>query len=171
MVFSAQKIHLKEFSCDPKLKPLSHYPILKNGVLIYGHNKMPRQDIKILSEGEIKENLKDIPGWEYKEIRNISKPSDISESSKIHDEKKQEFLSNKISKEFKFREFLDVLAFLVKIAPFFEKNDHHPDMHIYYSKVLFELTRWDVGGKVTDMDFVTAKEIENLYRDFQKFMT
>ena len=106
---------------------------------------MVRSDIKILSEEEIKERLKEIPGWEYKE--------------------------NKLSKEFKFREFLDVLAFLVKMAPFFEKNDHHPDIHIFYSRVLFELTRWDADGKVTDMDFITAIEIENLYKDFHKFMT
>lgn len=100
-----------------------------------------REDIKILSEEEIFENLKELPGWEYKD--------------------------GKISKEFKFKEFLDVLAFLVKISPFFEKNDHHPDMHIFYSKVLFELTRWDARGKVTGMDFITAKEIERVYLDFK----
>ena len=103
---------------------------------------MARKDIKILSQEEIQEKLKKIPGWEYKD--------------------------NKISKEFKFKEFLDVLAFLVKIAPFFEKNDHHPDMHIYYSKVLFELTRWDADGKVTDMDFTTAKEIDRVFKEFEK---
>lgn len=60
--------------------------------------------------------------------------------------------------------------FLVKMTPFFEKNDHHPDMHIYYSKVLFELTRWDAGGKVTDMDFKTANEIEKVYEEFRVMM-
>jgi 4a-hydroxytetrahydrobiopterin dehydratase len=103
---------------------------------------MVREDIHILGEEEINEKLKEIPGWEYKD--------------------------NKISKEFKFKEFLDVLAFLVKMSPFFEKNDHHPDMHIYYSKVLFELTRWDADGKVTDMDFITANEIERMFKEFDK---
>ena len=102
---------------------------------------MSREDIHILNEEEINERLKELPGWEYK--------------------------GNKISKEFKFREFLDVLAFLVKMAPFFEKNDHHPDMHIYYSKVLFELTRWDADGKVTDLDFITAEEIERVFKEFE----
>ena len=101
-----------------------------------------RKDIHILSEDEILERLKELPGWSFKE--------------------------NKISKEFKFREFMDVLMFLVKMAPFFEKNDHHPDMHIYYSKILFELTRWDVGGKVTDMDFITALEIEKVFKEFER---
>jgi 4a-hydroxytetrahydrobiopterin dehydratase len=105
---------------------------------------MVREDIHILEEGEILERLKELPGWEYKE--------------------------NKIVKEFKFGEFLNVLAFLVKMAPFFEKNDHHPDMHIFYSKVLFELTRWDVDGKVTDLDFITAHEIERVFLGFGKMI-
>lgn len=105
---------------------------------------MTRTDIHILSQEEINEKLKSFPGWQYKD--------------------------NKISKEFKFREFLDVLAFLVKISPFFEKNDHHPDLHVYYSKVLFELTRWDADGKVTDLDFITAAEIERLFTEFQKMI-
>ena len=91
------------------------------------------------AKDEILERLKDLPGWEYKD--------------------------NKLSKEIKFREFLDVLAFLVKMAPFFEKNDHHPDMHIYYNKIVFELQRFDIGGKVTNMDFEVAAEIERLYRE------
>jgi 4a-hydroxytetrahydrobiopterin dehydratase len=103
---------------------------------------MVREDIQVLSVEEINKKLKDIPGWQY--------------------------LDNKISKEFKFREFLDVLMFLVKMVPFFEKNDHHPDIHIYYSRVLFELSRWDAGGKVTDMDFTTASEIERVFADFEK---
>lgn len=105
---------------------------------------MPRPDIHILSEEQIQEKLEDFPGWEYKE--------------------------NKILKEFKFNDFMDVLAFIVKLSPFFEKNDHHPNIHIYYSKVLFELSRWDVGGKVTDMDFITAKEIERIFKEFERMM-
>ena len=38
------------------------------------------------------------------------------------------------------------------------------DIHIlnenFYSKRLFELQRFDVGGKITDMDFKTTREIE-----------
>ncbi len=101
----------------------------------------------ILSEEEIIEKLKEFPGWEYKDLN------------------KEGLSGNKIFKEFKFKDFMSVLVFIVRIAPFFEKNDHHPDMHIFYSKILFELTRWDIGGKVTDMDFVVAKEIERMYSE------
>ncbi|VVB78321.1 Putative pterin-4-alpha-carbinolamine dehydratase [uncultured archaeon] len=103
---------------------------------------MVRDDIHILSIEEINERLEKLPGWDYKD--------------------------NKISKEFKFPGFLEVVDFLVKIAPFFEKNDHHPDIKINYSKVLFELTRWDLDGKVTDMDFITAIEIERVFKEISK---
>jgi len=95
------------------------------------------ENIKILSEKEIEEKLKEFPGWIFK--------------------------NNKISKEFKFEDFMESLAFVVRLSSFCEKIDHHPDIHIFYSKVLFELSRYDVGGKVTDKDFKVAEEIERLY--------
>ena len=94
--------------------------------------------IKILTSGEITEKLKSVEGWIYKD--------------------------NKISKEFKFDDFMGSLNFINALAPFCEAEDHHPDTHIFYNKVLFELQRFDVGGKVTDKDFMVAEEIERLYK-------
>ena len=91
----------------------------------------------ILSQEEITSELASLPGWAYRD--------------------------NKISKEFKCNDFMDVLNFINALAPFCESLDHHPDIHIFYSKVLFELQRFDVGGKVTDKDFSVAREIERLY--------
>lgn len=90
-----------------------------------------------LSAGEIQEKLKTLSGWAYAD--------------------------NKIKKEFKFKDFMDSLDFINKMAPYFEKMDHHPDTHIFYNKVLFELQRFDIGGKVTERDFEVASEIERVY--------
>lgn len=95
-------------------------------------------DFKILSGEEIAEDLRRLPGWEYKD--------------------------NKISKQYEFNDFLDALAFINDLAPYFEKMDHHADMHIFYKKVLFELQRFDAGGKVTDKDMRVAQEIETRYK-------
>ena len=100
------------------------------------------KDLRILKEKEISERLKSFPGWKY----NKSK--------------------NNISKEFKFKSFMDALAFINKLAPISEKNDHHPDIHIFYTKILFELQRFSVGGKVTERDFFIASEIERLYKEY-----
>jgi|SRR3989344_6422426 len=92
----------------------------------------------ILSTEEIERELKTMPGWEHKD--------------------------NKISKQFAFKDFMDSLRFVNQLAPFCEENDHHPDIHIFYSKVLFELQRFDIGGKVTDKDILIARHIEDLYK-------
>jgi 4a-hydroxytetrahydrobiopterin dehydratase len=98
---------------------------------------MNEEDIKPLSEEEISQKLKNFPGWSF------------------HD--------NKISKEFKFKDFIDSLGFINRLIPFCQAIDHHPDVHIYYSKVVFDLQRFSIGGKVTDRDFQVATEIERLY--------
>ena len=46
---------------------------------------------------------------------------------------------------------------------YFETIDHHPDCHIFYGKVCFELTRYDIGGTVTDRDVEVAKKISSVY--------
>ena len=97
-----------------------------------------RNDINILTKEEIAKKLESFDGWTYKD--------------------------NKISKEFKFNDFMDALNFINQLAPFFEESDHHPDIHIFYSKVLFELQRFDIGGKVTNLDFIVAQKIEDLYK-------
>jgi 4a-hydroxytetrahydrobiopterin dehydratase len=95
-------------------------------------------DLQPLSNQEISEKLKGLPGWKY--------------------------VDNKISKEFEFPTFIDGLLFINKLAFFSEKIDHHPDIHIFYNKIRFELQRFDIGGKVTERDFTIAKKIEEMFR-------
>lgn len=71
---------------------------------------------------------------------------------------------NKLSRTFEFQDFVQSLSFVNSLVAYFETVDHHPDVHIAYSEVTFELTRYDVGGKVTDRDVEVAKKISSLYR-------
>lgn len=91
----------------------------------------------ILSPGKITQELKTLSGWE--------------------------FADDKIRKQYKFKDFLDSLSFINQLVPTFEVNDHHPDITINYSKVRFDLQRFDSGGKVTDLDIKTARHIEDSY--------
>jgi 4a-hydroxytetrahydrobiopterin dehydratase len=93
----------------------------------------------ILSQEQIDAALKDLPGWTFKD--------------------------DKISKELAFNDFLDALDFINKLSSYFESMDHHPDMHIFYSKILFELQRFDIGGKVTDRDIEVARKIDTEYQN------
>jgi len=91
-----------------------------------------------LSADEIKEKLKALPGWEYKE--------------------------NAISKTFKFKEFLHGIEFVQKVAEIAEAADHHPDITINYTRVTFSCSTHDAGG-VTDKDFKLADNIEIAFSD------
>src|SRR5680860_64431 len=99
--------------------------------------KYMKDNTRVLSEQEIKEELNSFPGWSFRD--------------------------NKIVKEFKLNSFMAVLKFINSLAPFFEKNNHHPDMNLSYKNITFELTRYDVGGRVTVGDFLAAREIENKF--------
>ena len=94
---------------------------------------------KILSKTEITAELKNLPGWIHK--------------------------NDKIRKEFSLKDFINAINFIDLLAPLFEKKGHHPDIHIFYNKIIFELQRYDSGGKVTDWDIETAHTIEENYKN------
>ena len=71
---------------------------------------------------------------------------------------------NKLSRTFEFQDFVESLSFINSLVAYFETVDHHPDVRIAYGEVTFELTRYDVGGKVTDRDVEVAKKISSVYR-------
>jgi 4a-hydroxytetrahydrobiopterin dehydratase len=71
---------------------------------------------------------------------------------------------NKLSRTFEFQDFVESLSFVNSLVAYFETVDHHPDVRIAYGEVTFELTRYDVGGRVTDRDVEVAKKISSMYR-------
>lgn len=58
---------------------------------------------------------------------------------------------------------MGAFTFVSALAPYFEQMDHHPDIHIFYNRIVFELQRFDIGGRVTDRDLTVAGEIERRY--------
>ena len=89
-----------------------------------------------LSEAQIGDELKTLPGWEH------------------HD--------NSLRKLFRFNEFMDGIRFIGRIAEFAEATDHHPDMHINYTRVTFICSTHSEGG-VTDKDIRLARQIEQAF--------
>ncbi len=64
-----------------------------------------------------------------------------------------------ISKAFKFRRFMDGIAFVEKVALVAEKLGHHPDIHVVWTTVTLKIQTHDEGG-LTRLDFRLAAEIE-----------
>ncbi len=90
--------------------------------------------MKILSEQEIKERLKESTGWSFK--------------------------NNSINKEFQLKDFKEALQFVNKIGNEAEKMDHHPDILLHsWNKVSITISTHSAGG-VTENDFKLAKAID-----------
>ena len=91
-----------------------------------------------LSAEQIADKLKALPGWEYK--------------------------NNALAKQIKFKEFMDGIEFVGRIAEIAEAADHHPDIAINYTRITFSCSTHSDGG-VTEKDIKLATNIEAAYAD------
>lgn len=87
----------------------------------------------LLTENEITEGLSNLEGWGQD--------------------------GNQIVKQFKFKNFVESMGFVTKVAILAERVDHHPDILIEYSRVTITLSTHSEGG-LTEKDFSLASEIE-----------
>lgn len=65
----------------------------------------------------------------------------------------------RISKEFKFRDFIGAINFVNNISEIAESENHHPDIHINYNKVVLELYTHAIGG-LSENDFIIAAKVD-----------
>ena len=75
-----------------------------------------------------------------------------------------EVLDNKkIRREFRYKGFKQAMAFVNKVAEIAESEGHHPDIHIFYNKVIIELWTHAIGG-LSENDFIVAAKIEQVIK-------
>jgi 4a-hydroxytetrahydrobiopterin dehydratase len=70
-----------------------------------------------------------------------------------------------ILRTFKFKGFLNSIAFVNRIAKRAQRLNHHPDIDIRFNQVTLKLTTHDAGG-LTEKDFSLARHSDE---DFSKF--
>lgn len=66
---------------------------------------------------------------------------------------------NAIRKQYSFGSFAEAMAFANRVAVLAEQQDHHPDIHVQYSKVTLTSSSHDAGG-LTARDFRLAQAID-----------
>ena len=88
-----------------------------------------------LSESNIEEKLKNLPGWSVK--------------------------NDKLYKEFQFNDFNQAFGFMTRAAMEIEKMNHHPEWFNVYNRITVELTTHDAGG-ITDNDVNLARILNSL---------
>lgn len=69
----------------------------------------------------------------------------------------------KIRREFKLKNFKEAMAFVNKIADLAESQGHHPDISIYYNKVVIELWTHKINGLFIN-DFILGAKIDQLFK-------
>ena len=89
----------------------------------------------MLTTSERDAALADLPGWSFDAAR------------------------NGIAKSFKFADFGEAFAFMVRVALEAEKADHHPDWSNVWNRVDILLSTHSEGG-VTAKDIALARTIE-----------
>jgi len=73
------------------------------------------------------------------------------------------FENKKIKRKLKFKDFVEAMAFVNKVADLAEEEGHHPDIHIYWNKVNLDLWTHAIGG-LSDNDFIIAAKIDKILR-------
>ncbi len=69
----------------------------------------------------------------------------------------------KIRRELKFADFKEAMAFINKVAEVAENEQHHPNFHIFYNRVILELWTHAVGG-LSENDFILAAKINGILK-------
>lgn len=91
--------------------------------------------VPAMLEAQANELLKQVPSWKIKDL--------------------------KVIKEFKFKNFLEAMEFVNKVAVIAEQEGHHPDIFISYSKVIIETWTHSING-LSENDFILAAKIDKI---------
>lgn len=90
-------------------------------------------------------------------------PMDPQQAEKMHSELKPgwELGSDRIRRNFDFKNFRDPFGLATRVALLAEEQGHHPDMEISWGKLVVTLKTHSVGG-LTDNDFIVAAKIDEM---------
>lgn len=69
--------------------------------------------------------------------------------------------SKKISKSYKFKDFMSAMSLANKIADVAENENHHPDLLVRWGELKIEIWTHKVDG-LTESDFILAAKIDEL---------
>lgn len=74
----------------------------------------------------------------------------------VHDNWKLE--NGKLVSDYKFKNFVEAMEFVNKVAGIAESEGHHPDIFVHYNKVRLELYTHAING-LSENDFIIAAKV------------
>lgn len=70
--------------------------------------------------------------------------------------------AKKISRTILFPDFISLMKFVNRVAKLVEKEGHHPDISIFYNKLVLDLWTHSIKG-LSENDFIVASKINLLF--------
>ncbi len=68
---------------------------------------------------------------------------------------------NKLKRDLQFKDFVEAMVYVNKVADLAEAEGHHPNIYISWNKVNLELYTHSIGG-LSENDFIMAAKIDAL---------
>lgn len=91
---------------------------------------------KKLDDDEIRQALAQLPGWSV--------------------------VDGKLHKEFKFGSFAEAIGWMVSVAIFADKIDHHPEWVNVYNRVRVNLMTHDLDDAISNLDVEMARKMNTI---------
>lgn len=99
-----------------------------------------RGGVPTLTDSEIDELRPQVPEWQVMEVDGVKR----------------------IRREFRFKDFRQALAFTVQVAELAEREQHHPDIHLSWGRVVVETWTHKIKG-LHQNDFILAAKVDELF--------
>ena len=99
-----------------------------------------RGGIPTLTAAEIAELMPQVPGWRIEELAGVKR----------------------LRRDFEFPDFRSALDFAVRVGELAEREQHHPDLHVSWGKVVVEVWTHKIRGLHTN-DFILAAKTDAIY--------
>lgn len=71
-------------------------------------------------------------------------------------------VEGKLHKVFKFDSFAQAVGWMVSVALFAEKTDHHPEWRNVYNCVWVDLVTHDLDNAISELDIKLARQMDKL---------
>ena len=68
-----------------------------------------------------------------------------------------------LSRSYKFKNFVEALAYVNRVGEMAEEQGHHPDLHLAWGKVGVEIWTHKING-LHEADFIFAAKCDQLFR-------
>ena len=69
----------------------------------------------------------------------------------------------KLSREYKFKDFQEAMAFAARVGEIAEEQQHHPDLYVAWGKARVEIWTHKIGG-LTESDVIFAAKCDAALR-------